>query len=142
MLLGQQASPGKHLHSTSRSSHSTAKTAGASVAKKAREKSPVFEENMMIVMKELNFYKGAVNESLLYNIAEGFSTDSCMIAQIGPVPTEEIICEYQVPFYGHVPIRNSSRARSRSRIFGRERRSAISEYPFLKYERRFACPFV
>jgi len=57
LLLGQQASPGKHLHSTSRSSQSTAKTAGASVAKKAREKRPVLEENMMMVTEELDFYK-------------------------------------------------------------------------------------
>jgi len=41
---------------------------------------------MMMVTEELDFYKRAVIESLMYNIAEGFSTDSCMIAQIGSGP--------------------------------------------------------
>jgi hypothetical protein len=97
LLLGQQASPGKHLHLTSRFSHSTARTAGESVAKKARERSPAVEQNITAIMGELISYRRAVVAAiggLLYNSAEGFSTDSCMVAQIGPDPTEEIISEY------------------------------------------------
>lgn len=68
LVVGQQASPGKHLQSVSRFSHSTARAEGASVAKRAREKSPAFEENMMAVMGELDIYRknGPAIEDLLY----------------------------------------------------------------------------
>jgi hypothetical protein len=77
LVVGQQASPGKHLQSVSRFSHSARETE----AKRARERSPAFEENMMAVMEELDFYRRAVQPSkafLYKDRAEGFSTDSCM----------------------------------------------------------------
>jgi hypothetical protein len=54
LVLGQQASPGKHLQSVSRFSHS-ARAAGESEAKRARERSPTFEENMTAEMRRIDF---------------------------------------------------------------------------------------
>ena len=53
LVVGQQASPGKHLQSVSRFSHS----ARENEAKRARERRPAFEENMMAKMGELDFLR-------------------------------------------------------------------------------------
>jgi hypothetical protein len=53
LVVGQQASPGKHLQSVSRFSHSARETE----AKRARERSPAFEENMMAKMGESDSYR-------------------------------------------------------------------------------------
>ena len=62
LVVGQQASPGKHLQSVSRFSHS-ARAAGESEAKRARERSPALEENMIAMMGKLNFCSKAVQPS-------------------------------------------------------------------------------
>lgn len=96
LLLGQHASPGKHLHSASRFSHSTAWTAGESVAKRARDRRPALEENMMAMRGGLDCYRKVVQPSKLFCTTErkDLAPDSCMIiAQIGPEPTGEIIYE-------------------------------------------------
>jgi hypothetical protein len=95
LVVGQQASPGKHLQSVSRFSHS----ARENEAKKARERSPAFEENIMAKMGELvstgKQYSRRRPFCIRIERKDSGPTHAYLIAQIG---SEEIICEYGDPF--------------------------------------------